>query len=60
MEIATAVTTAQHSMKQAISISAVKKAVEHEKQIINMIAETTNTPNPASASGRGRMVDVYA
>ncbi len=60
MDIATAVTTTQHNMKQAFSISAVKNAVEHEKQLIEMISETTNTPSPAATGGRGQVVDTFA
>lgn len=58
LEIATAVTATQHNLKQAFSISAVKKAVEHEEQLIQMIAETTGTPAPTG--GRGKVVDTYA
>ncbi|MTI08794.1 MULTISPECIES: hypothetical protein [Curvivirga] len=60
MEISTAVQATKASMGHATSISAIKKAVEAEEQIVEMIADVTNTPSPAATGGRGRVVDTYA
>ena len=60
MDISTAVDATRASLGQATSISAIKKAVEAEKQIVEMIADVTDTPAPAPTGGRGRVVDTYA
>ena len=45
--------------QQTASLSAVKQAVESERAIVNLIAQTTGV-QPVDSSGRGSTVDVFA